>query len=94
MYNINRFTLFWKIILDQTLGTEQNVRKKHKKAWIIINLACNIIKSNQFEPWFIEKAAIFFCFSQFSINIKNFQIVRRNNKKTWMADKIFKEYFL
>ena len=79
---------------DGTLGTKQSAGGKHDKARITINLACNVTGSHKLEPWFIGKAAKPRCFGRSSINIKNFRMVWRNNKKAWMTGKIFKEYLL
>ena len=86
--------LFWKMTPDKTLEMEQSAGGKHNKAHITINLAYNVIESHKLEPWFIGKATKPQCFGRSSINIKNFQMVWRNNKKAWMTGKIFTEYLL
>lgn len=94
VYNMDESALFWKMTRDETLGTEQSAGKKHEKARITINLACNINGSHKLKSWFIGRAVVPRCFGRLSINIKNFQIVWQSHKKLWMTDKIFKEYLL
>ena len=94
IYNMDKSALFWKMTLDGTLGTEQNAGSKNDKAYITINLACNVTGSHKLEPGFIGKAAKPQCFGRSSINIQNFQMVWQNNKKVWMTGKIFKKYLL
>ena len=72
IYNINKSTLFWKMIPDRTLETEQSIGSKYEKTRITINLACNVTGSHKLEPQFIGKAAKLRCFGRSSINIKNF----------------------
>ena len=86
--------LFWKMTSDGTFDTEQSAGGKHDKARITINLACNVTGSHKLEPWFIGKAAKPRCFGRSTINIKNFRMVWRNNKKAWMTGEIFKDYLL
>lgn len=74
MYNLVDFALFQNRTLNKTLSSEYSIEKKYKKARIIINLTCNVIKSHKFDTLFIRKIAIPCCFSQLCINIKNFQI--------------------
>lgn len=94
MCNMDESALFWKMTPDGTLGTKQSAGRKHEKARITINLACNADGSHKLEPWFIGTAAVPRCFGRSSINIKNFRMVWRGNKKAWMTGKIFKEYLL
>lgn len=54
---------------------------KYEKTWITINLTYNTDGSHKLEPWFIGTAAMLCCFSQLFINIKNYCIIWRSNKK-------------
>lgn len=49
MCNIDEYVLYWKMILNITLDTEQSTRGKHSKAWITINLAYNVDKSHKLK---------------------------------------------
>lgn len=49
MYNINKSTLFWKIILNKIFNIKQNTKKNHKKIWIILDYINNINKSYKLE---------------------------------------------
>lgn len=94
VYNMDESALFWKMTPDVTLATQQGAGRKHEKARITINLACNVTGSHKLDPWLIGKAAKPRCFGGSSINIKNFRMICKNNKKAWMTGKIFKEYLL
>ena len=72
VYNMDESALFWKMIPDVTLAAQQGAGRKHDKARITINLACNVTGSHKLDPWFIGKAAKPRCFGRSSINIKNF----------------------
>lgn len=47
--------LFFKIIPDVTLATQQRANKKNNKAQIIINITYNITKLHKLDLWFISK---------------------------------------
>lgn len=90
IYNMDESAVFWKMTTDGTLATQQGPGGKHDKARIIITLACNVTGPHKLDPWFIGKAAVPRCFGRSSINVKDFCMVWRSNKKAWMAGKIFK----
>lgn len=92
--NMDESALFWKMAPEVTLATQQGPGQKYDKARITINLAYNVTGSHKLDPWFICKAAKPRCFGRSSINVKNFRMVWKSNKKAWMAGKIFKKYLL
>ena len=70
------------ITLDETLSIKQSTKRKYEKTWIIINLVYNANGSQKCKSWFIGITSILCCFGRSSINIKNFCMVWRSNKKT------------
>lgn len=63
MYSIDESILFQKIILNESLNTEQSMESKYDKASITINFIYNIDGSNKLEPQFIRKIVLPYCFS-------------------------------
>lgn len=63
--------LFFKIIPDVTLATQQRANKKNNKAQITINITYNIIILHKLDLWFISKVIKVQYFSYLLINIKN-----------------------
>lgn len=53
---MNESALFWKMILDIILKTQQKVEKKHDKVRIIINLAYNVTGLHKLDSQFKTKA--------------------------------------
>ena len=94
IYNMDESALYWKMSPEGTLATEQMPGTKVEKSRISINLAVNVTGTHRLYPWFIGTAAKPRCFSRLGINVNNFRMVWRSNKKAWMTGLIFKDYLL
>lgn len=63
IYNINKLTLYWKMIFDKTLTKTSMIEKKHNQARIFINLTVNVFDNHKLYLWFIKTTAKPRCFA-------------------------------
>lgn len=94
IYNMNKSTLYWKMSSERILTTINMSDGKHEKTKILINLTINVFDNHKFHFWFIDTIAKSQCFARSKINIVNFRMKWRSNKKAWMTKRIFKKYIL
>ena len=84
--------LYWKIIPDVTLATEQQSGIKKEKAWMTVISCCNADGSHKLSLWLIGKAAKPRCFGRSKIQISSLDITWRHNAKIWINIIIMMKY--
>ena len=89
---MNEINIFWKINSNATLATQKLSNNKTEKTQITINFIYNVIETKKLSSWIIKKTKKSRCFQD--INIINLFIVWRWNIKTWIINRIFKEFLL
>jgi DDE superfamily endonuclease len=94
IYNIDETGLFWKLLLDRTLASEQLPGGKLRKERISVVFCCNASRTHKLDPWFIHKRYRPRCFGYKGIKIHTLPLEWRANKKAWIINKIFKEFLL
>jgi len=92
IYNMDESGLYWKMMLDRSLSTEQLSGTKREKSRISLAITGNGDGTERVPVWAIGSAKKPRCFK--NINIDNLNIKWRANKKAWMTTAIMKEYLL
>ena len=91
-YNMDETGLFWKLIPDSGLATEQQHGRKIEKIRLTIALTSNADGSRKLDPWIINKFLNPRCFGRDGAAIKGRPLHWRANKKAWMITSIMLEY--
>jgi hypothetical protein len=83
IYNMDETGLFWKLLPDRTLASEELFGGKIAKARLSALFCCNASGTHKLDPWFIHKFLAPRCFK--GINIHTLEMEWRANKKVWMT---------
>jgi DDE superfamily endonuclease/Tc5 transposase DNA-binding domain len=94
IYNMDETGLFWKLLPDRTLASEQLPGGKLHKERISVALCCNASGTHKLDPWFIHNRLKPRCFGYHGIKIQTLPLKWRANKKAWMTGKIFRDFLL
>jgi hypothetical protein len=86
--------LFWKLLPDRTLASEQLLGGKLRKERISVVFCCNASGTYKLDPWFIHKRLKPRCFGYQGIKIQTLLLEWRANKKAWIIGKIFKDFLI
>ncbi len=70
IYNMDETGLFWKLLPDRTLASEQLPGGKLHKERISVAFCCNASGTHKLDPWFIHKRLKPRCFSHQGIKIQ------------------------
>lgn len=92
IYNMDETGLFWKAMPDRTLSSETVIGGKRAKSRITANFCVNADGSDKLPIWFIGQYNKPHCFR--GININNFDMIWKSNKKAWMTGAIFSEWLI
>jgi hypothetical protein len=92
LYNMDEAGLYWKMVLDRSLSTEQLSSIKREKSRISLAITENGDGTERVPVRAIGSAKKPRCFK--NINIDNLGVKWRANKKAWMTTTIMREYLL
>ena len=94
IYNVDETGLFWKLLPDRTLASEQLPGGKLHKQRISVALCCNASGTHKLDPWVIHNRQTPRCFGYKGIKIHTLPLEWRANKKAWMTGRIFKDFLI
>ena len=92
IYYMDETGLYWKTIPDWTLATQARPGGKRMNFRVTANFCCNATGTHKLDIWYIGSAKNPRSFKSSGVNIKNLNMVWRNNKTAWMTALIFREY--
>ncbi|KAJ5751479.1 mariner-Tc1 transposon family protein [Penicillium nucicola] len=92
IFNCDETALYWRRTPVRSLATKNLSGKKQQKSRITALFCCNSDGSEKLIPWFIGAARNPRAFTAAHININNFNLQWRSNKKAWMVGKFFEEW--
>ena len=81
IYNMDETGLFWKLLPDRILASEQLPGGKFHKERISVAFCCNASGTHKLNPWIIHKRLKLRCFKQQGIKIQTFPLKWKANKK-------------
>ncbi|GBB94568.1 hypothetical protein RclHR1_23820001 [Rhizophagus clarus] len=90
IYNADETGLFFRMELNQTLGTSSASGYKMDKNQISILFCTNATGNHKFQPLVIGKSSNSRCFKNF--NKSALSVTYRTNSKVWMHSDIFLEW--
>jgi hypothetical protein len=91
-FNMDETGLFWKLVPDSGLATEQTPGKKLEKSRITLAFCCNADGSCLLDPWVINKYRNPRCFGKDSQALRGRPLQWRANSKAWMDTTIMLEW--